>query len=327
MNLFRRTLLGGAAAACMPAPSLPGAARAEGWPSRPVRLVTGFAPGGPMDIVARLLAGWLGPLLGQPVLVENRSGAGGNLGTEAVVRAAPDGHTLLICGPVNAINAALYERLPFDFVRDIAPVAGLVRVPLVMVVHPSVPATTPAEFIAYARSRTPPLAMASAGIGTPQHVAGELLRIMAGIDLLHVPYRGSGPALADLLGGQSVQVMIDALPSAVGHIRGGALRALAVTTDAPAEALPGVPVLADTLPGYTASSWYGVGTPRGTPSEVVERLNRAINQGLVDPALAAEFAKLGATPMPGTSADLGRLIAAETERWGRVVRTAGLRVE
>jgi tripartite-type tricarboxylate transporter receptor subunit TctC len=327
MPLLRRTLLGRAAAACTLPLALPGAARAEVWPSRPVRLVTGFAPGGPMDIVARLLGGWLAPRLGQPVLVENRPGAGGNLGTEAVVRSAPDGHTLLICGPVNTVNAALYERLPFDFVRDIAPVGGLVRVPLVMVVHPSVSAATAAEFVALARSRQRAIAMASAGIGTPQHVAGELFKIMAGIDLLHVPYRGSGPALSDLLGGQSVQVNFDAVPSAIGHIRAGGLRALAVTTAERAHALPDLPVLADTLPGFAASSWYGVGVPRGTPAEVVERLNREINAGLADPGLAAQFAALGATPMPGTPGDLGRLIGEEAERWGRVVRTAGIRLE
>lgn len=326
MHLLRRALMGGAAACTLPL-GLPGATGAEAWPSRPVRLVTGFAPGGPMDIVARLISGWLSPRLGQPVLVENRPGAGGNLGTEAVVRAAPDGHTLLICGPVNTINATLYERLPFDFVRDIAPVAGLVRVPLVMVVHPAVPATTVAELISLARSRPRAIAMASAGIGTPQHVAGELFKMMAGIDLLHVPYRGSGPALSDLLGGQSVQVMFDAVPSAIGHIRAGGLRALAVTTAGRADALPALPVLADTLPGYAASSWYGVGAPRGTPAEVVERLNREINTGLADPGLTAQFAALGATPMPGTPGDLGRLIGEEAERWGRVVRTAGIRAE
>jgi tripartite-type tricarboxylate transporter receptor subunit TctC len=327
MHMLRRTLLQSAVAICTPPLMHSHAARAEAYPSRPVRLVTGFAPGGPMDIVARILSQWLTPRLGQPVIVENRPGAGGNLGTEAVVRAAPDGHTLLMCGPVNTINGALYERLPFEFARDIAPVAGLVRVPLVMVVHPSVPATSVADFIAYARSRPRPIAMASAGIGTPQHVAGELFKMMAGIDLLHVPYRGSGPALADLLGGQSVQVMFDAVPSAVGHIRSGGLRALAVTTADRSEALPDVPVLAGALPGYAASSWYGVGTPRGTPAEVVEQLNREINAGLADRGMVAQFANLGARPMPGTQADLGRLIAEETEKWGRVVRAAGIKAE
>jgi tripartite-type tricarboxylate transporter receptor subunit TctC len=327
MDLLRRSLVQSAVATCTPAVILPRAARAEGYPSRPVRLITGFAPGGPMDIVARLLSGWLAPRFGQPVIVENRPGAGGNLGTEAVVRAAADGHTLLICGPVNTINGALYRQLPFDFARDIAPVAGLVRVPLVMVVHPSVPATTVPEFIAYARSRSHPLAMASAGNGTPQHVSGELFKMMAGIDLLHVPYRGSAPALTDLLGGQAVQVMFDAVPSAIGHIRSGRLRPLGVTTAVRSDALSDTPVMADFLPGYAASSWYGIGAPRGTSAEVVERLNREVNAGLADTGLAAQFANLGASPMPGTPADLGRLIAEETEKWGRVVRAAGVRVE
>ncbi len=327
MGLLRRTLMQSAAAACTPLLVLPRPVRAEAYPSRPVRLVTGFAPGGPMDIVARLLSQWLAPRLAQPVLVENRPGAGGNLGTEAVAKAAPDGHTLLVCGPVNVINAALYERLPFDFVRDIAPVAGVVRVPLVMVVHPSVPAATVPDFIAYAKSAPRPIAMASAGNGTPQHAAGELFRMMTGVDLLHVPYRGSGPALTDLLGGRAVQVMFDAVPSAIGHIRGGRLRALAVTTAVRSEALPDTPVLGDFLPGYEASSWYGVGAPRGTPAEVVERLNREINAGLADPGMLARFADLGAMPMPGSAADLGELIAREAEKWGRVVRTAGVRVD
>ncbi len=327
MDLLRRTLVQGAVATCTPPLIFPRAARAETYPSRPVRLIIGFAPGGPMDIVARLLSGWLAPRLGQPVIVENRPGAGGNIGTEAVVRAPPDGHTLLICGPVNTINGALYRQLPFDFARDIAPVARLVRVPLVMVVHPSVPATTVPDFIAHAKSRSHPLAMASAGNGTPQHVSGELFKMMAGIDLLHVPYRGSAPALTDLLSGQAVQVMFDAVPSALGHIRSGGLRPLAVTTATRSETLAGTPVLAEFLPGYEASTWYGVGAPQGTPATAVERLNREINAGLVDAGLAAQFANLGATPMPGTPADLGRLIADETEKWGRVVRAAGVRVD
>jgi tripartite-type tricarboxylate transporter receptor subunit TctC len=325
MRLRRRHLMQGALATAPLPPPTP--ALADAYPSRPVRIVTGFAPGGPMDIVARILAAWLAPRLGQPVVVENRPGAGGNLGTEAVAKAAPDGHTLLVCGPVNVINAALYERLPFDFVRDIAPVAGVARVPLVMVVHPSVPATTVAGFIATAKSAPRPLAMASAGNGTPQHVAGELFRMMAGIDLLHVPYRGSGPALADLLGGGSVQVMFDAMPSAIGHIRAGGLRALAVTTAARSDALPDTPVIAETLPGYEASSWYGIGAPRGTPAAIVARLNREINAALVDPAMLARFSDLGAMPMAGSAADLDALIAREAEKWGRVIRAAGVRVE
>jgi len=324
MEPLRRRLLQGAIAST----ALPlGGARAQAYPTRPVRLITGFAPGGPMDIVARLLGQWLAPRLGQPVVVENRPGAGGNLGTEAVVRAAADGHTLLICGPVNTINGALYRQLPFDFSRDILPIAGIARVPLVMVVHPALPVANAAEFIALARGRSRPIAMASAGNGTPQHVAGELFRMMAGIDLLHVPYRGSGPALADLLGGQSVQVMFDAVPSALGHVRAGGLRALAVTTADRSEALPDVPVLAGLLPRYEASSWYGLAAPRGTPEPIVDRLNRAVNDSLADPVLAAALADLGARPMPGQPADLARLITEETAKWGGVIRSISLGVD
>lgn len=279
-----------------------------------------------MDIVARVMGQWLSERLGQPFVVENRPGAGGNLGTEVVVQAPPDGHTLLVCGPVNTINATLYEGLGFDFARDIAPVAGIVRVPLVMEVHPAVPAATVSGFIAHARASPGRLAMASAGNGTPQHVAGELFKMMAGIDMLHVPYRGSGPALADLLGGQ-VQVMFDAMPSSIGHIRAGRLRPLAVTTAARSEALPDVPSLGEVLPGYEASSWYGIGAPRATPAEVTDRLNGEINLGLADPGIRARLADLGGTALPGTPADLGGLIAAETEKWGKVVRAARIKVE
>jgi tripartite-type tricarboxylate transporter receptor subunit TctC len=299
---------------------------AASYPARPVRLVTGFAPGGPMDIVARIVAGWLSERLGQTFVVENRPGAGGNIGTEYVVRAPADGYTLLLCGPVNTINAALYERLPFDFARDIVPVAGIVHVPLVMVVHPAVPAATPAEFIALARRPGGRLAMASAGNGTPQHVAGELFKLMTGSDLLHVPYRGSGPALTDLLAGQ-VQVMFDAMPSAIGHVRAGRLRALAVTTSSRAEALPDVPSLAELLPGYEASSWYGIGAPAGTPPDVVDTLNAAVNAGLADPAMRMRLAELGGTALPGPPAELGSRFLSETAKWGRVVRGANIRLD
>ncbi|MBD0274228.1 MAG: tripartite tricarboxylate transporter substrate binding protein [Acetobacteraceae bacterium] len=327
MEHLRRDFLFGAAGAAVALPLLPRAVRAAPpYPSRPVRLVTGFAPGGPMDIVARLLGQWLAERLGQPFVVENRPGAGGNLGAELVVRAPPDGHTLLLCGPVNAINATLYEGLGIDFARDVAPVAGVVRVPLVMEVHPAVPAGTAADFVAYAKANPGKTGMASAGNGTPQHVAGELFKMMAGVDLLHVPYRGSGPALADLLGGR-VQVMFDAMPSSIGHIRAGRLRPLAVTTAARSEALPEIPSLGDALPGYEASSWYGVVAPRGTPADAVGRLNAEINAGLADAGLRARLAELGGTAMPGTPADLGRLIADETEKWGRVVRFSGAKAD
>ena len=325
MKLLRRHVLRLAAAtATLPLPRR--AAWAQTYPSRPVRLVVGFPAGGPMDIAARVTAQWLSERLGQPFVVENRPGAGGNVATEAVVRAPPDGHTLLMCGPVNTINATLYDGLGFDFAADIAPVAGVARVPLVMEVHPAVPAGTVPEFIAYARANPGRLGMASAGNGTPQHVAGELFKTMAGVDMLHVPYRGSAPALADLLGGR-VQVMFDAMPSSIGHIRTGRLRPLAVTTTARSEALPDVPVLADFVSGYEASSWYGIGAPRGTPVAIADRLNAEINAGLADPGLRARLAELGGTAMPGTPADLGRLIAEETKKWGKVVREAGIRVE
>lgn len=326
LHLPRRRLLRLALAA----PLLPRPGRAEAYPSRPVRLVTGFAAGGPMDIVARAMAPWLSARLGQPFVVENRPGAGGNIGTEAVVRAPADGHTLLVCGPVNAINATLYgaAALGFDFDRDIAPVSGLVRVPMVLVVNPdAVRAETLAAFLAEAQARPGgALAMASAGNGTPQHVAGILFGAMAGIEMLHVPYRGSAPALTDLLGGR-VQVMVDALPSALPHIRAGRLRALAVTTAAPATALPGLPSLAEALPGYEASTWYALGAPRLTPEAVLARLDGAVAAGLADPGIVAQLDGLGAVPFPCGPQALGRFIGEETERWGRVVRAAGLRPE
>lgn len=325
MTMFRRHLLHfGAAAAAIPA--VPPVARAQAYPSRPVRIVVGFASGGPMSIAARLMGQWLSERLGQPFVVENRPGAGSNLGTEAVVRAPADGYTLLACGPVNTINATLYDRLSFDFARDIAPVAGICRQPLVMAVHSSLPARTVPEFIAYARVNPGRIGMASAGNGTPQHVAGELFKVQAGVDLLHVPYRGSAPALIDLIGGQ-VQVMFDAMPSAIEHIRTGRLRPLAVTTAARSEALPEIPSLGDFLPGYEASSWYGIGAPSNTPADIVDRLNREINAGLADTRIRARLAELGATAMPGSPTDLGKHIAEETEKWGKVIRAANIKVD
>lgn len=328
MRLLRRRFLAlAASAAAAAAPPLAvRAAAAQTYPSRPVRIVVGFPPGGPMGTTASVIGQWLSARLGQPFVVDHRPGAGGNIGTEAVAKAAPDGCTLLMCGPVNTINATLYEGLAFDFARDIAPVSGVARVPLVMEVHPSVPARTASEFIAYAKANPGRIGMASAGNGTPQHVAGELFKMMAGVDLLHVPYRGSAPALADLLAGR-VQVMFDAMPSSIEHIRAGRLRPLAVTTATRSDALPDVPVLGDVLPGFEASSWYGLGAPRGTPADIVDRLNKEVAAGLADPAMVARLAELGATPLAGSPADFGRLIATETERWAEVVRTAGIRVE
>ena len=327
MAMRRRMLLAHATAAAMLPPALPRQAAAEiAYPLRPVRLVIGFPPGGPMDIMARIAGQMLAARLGQPFVVESRPGAGSNLGAEAVVRAAPDGYTLLVFGPVNTINETLYENLSFVFSRDIEPVAGLARVPFVMVVHPSLPVRGVPDLVALARANPGRIGIASAGNGTPQHVAAELFKRSAGVEMIHVPYRGSGPALADLVGGQ-VQVMIDAMPSSIEHIRGGRLRALAVTTPARAGMLPEVPSLSDDVPGYDVSSWYGIGAPKGTPPEIVRRVNEATNLGLADPALGQRLAQMGAQAIPGTPEDLGRLIAAETDRWRQVVRSAAIRVD
>ena len=322
----RRLLAQGIACAGLALARAGGAAAEPGYPARPVRLVIGFPPGGPMDIMARLAGQMLAARLGQPFPVESRPGAGSNLGTEAVVRAAPDGQTLLVFGPVNTINETLYEALPFVFSRDIAPVAGIASVPFVLVVHPGLPARDLPGLIAHARANPGRLAIASAGNGTPQHVAAEMFKRMAGVEMIHVPYRGSGPALTDLVGGQ-VQVMIDAVPSAIEHIRAGRLRALAVTTPDRAAMLPDLPPLSDSVPGYAVSSWYAVGAPRGTPAPMIERLNTAINAELATPAMQQRLAQMGAAAMPGTPEDLGTLVLAETERWRQVVRAAGLRVE
>ena len=279
-----------------------------------------------MDIMGRIAGQWLTTRLGQPFVVESRPGAGSNLGTEAVVRATPDGYTLLVFGPVNTINETLYENLPFIFSRDIEPVAGLARVPFILVVHPSLPIRSVPDLIAHARANPGRIGIASAGNGTPQHVAAELFKRMAGVELIHVPYRGSGPALADLIGGQ-VQVMIDAMPSAIEHVRGGRVRALAVTTPGRVEMLPEVPSLSDALPGYEVSSWYGIGAPKGTPAEVIRRLNEEMNAGLAAPAVNQRLVQLGAQAMPGTPDELGRLIMAETDRWRQVVRGANIRLD
>jgi tripartite-type tricarboxylate transporter receptor subunit TctC len=299
---------------------------AQTYPSRPVRWIVGFTPGGGNDIVARLMGQWLSERLGQPVVIENRPGAATNIATEAVVRAPPDGYTLLFVAATSAINATLYEKLNFNFIRDIAPVAGIVHIPDVMVVNPLVPAKTVPEFIAYAKSNPGKVNMASPGVGTSVHLSGELFKMMTGVDMLHVPYRGAGPALTDLLGGQ-VQVMFGTMPSSIEYIRTGRLRALAVTTATRSQALPEVPTVDEFVPGYEVSTWYGVGAPIGSPAEVIDKINKEINAGLADPQLNARLGDLGGTALPGSPADFGKLIADETEKWAKVIKSVGIKAE
>jgi tripartite-type tricarboxylate transporter receptor subunit TctC len=325
MNLARRKFLAMAAgAAALPVVSR--VASAQAYPNKPVRLIVPFAPGGSNDVIARLIGQWLSERLGQPFIVESRPGAGTNVGTEAVVRAPADGHTLMIVAPPSAINAALYEKLNFNFIRDIAPVAGVIRAPFVMEVNPSVPTTTVPEFIAYAKANPDKISMASAGIGSGPHLAGELFKMMAGVRMTHVPYRGSGPALTDLIGGQ-VQNFFDGIPTSIEHIRAGKLRALAVTTVVRSDALPDTPTLDEFVPGYEASFWAGFGAPRNTPVEIIGKLNKAINAALEDSKMKVRLAELGGAPLAGSPADFGKLIAAETEKWGKVIRTANIKAE
>jgi tripartite-type tricarboxylate transporter receptor subunit TctC len=298
-------------------------AKAQSYPTRPVHIVVGWPAGGGADIVARLMGQWLSE---RPFIIDNRPGAAGNIGAEAVVRMAPDGYTLLLVSVVDAINATLYEKLNFNLIRDIAPVAGIVRVPNVMVVNPLVPVKTVPEFIAYAKANQGKLNMGSGGVGSPQHVAGELFKIMTGVNLLHVPYRGGAPALTDLLGGQ-LQVIFDPMPESIQYIRAGKLRALAVTTLARSESLPDVPTVAYFVPGYDTSTWLGLGLPRNTPIEIVDKLNKEINAGLADPTIKARFAELGGTVLPGSHADFRKLIVEETEKWAKVIRTAHIKAE
>jgi len=300
-------------------------ARAQAYPTRPVRIIVGFAAGGPADIFARLLAQWLSDRLGQQFLIEHRPGAGSNIGTEAVVRAAPDGYTLLLASPANTVNATLYDKLNFNFIRDVAPVAGIVRLPNVMVLHPSVPARSVPEFIAYAKTNPGKLNFAAAP-GTSIHLSGELFKMMAGVDLVHVSYRGAGPALTDLLSGQ-VQLMFNSVASSVEHIRANKLRALAVTAAIRSELLPDTPTVADFLPGYEVSNWYGIGAPRNVPSEIVEKLNTEINLALNDTKMKAQLLDFGATLIPGPAASFGKLVNEETEKWAKVVKFAGLKPE
>jgi len=311
-------------AAALPAVSR--VARAQAYPTRPVRLVAPFAAGGGTDITARLIGQWLSERLGQPFIIENRPGGASNIGTEAVATARPDGYTLLLAGASNAVNATLYDKLNFNFIRDIAPVAGIIVVPNVMVVNPSVPSKTVPEFIAYAKANPGKLSMASAGIGAPGHLAGELFKLTAGVDLVHVPYRSSGPALIDLLGGQ-VQITFPTAVASIEYIRAGRLRALAVTTAKRSEALPDVPTIDEFIPGYEASNWFGIGAPRNTPADIVDKLNKEINAGLADPKIKARLADLGGTVLALSPADLGKLIAADTEKWGKVIRAANIKPE
>ena len=305
---------------------MPRVARAQAYPTRPVRMIVGISAGDSADILARLIASWLSEGLGQQFIVENRPGAGGNIGTEAVVKSAPDGHTLLLVGPNNAINATLYDKLNFNFIRDIVPIASISRGPNVIVVNPSVPAQTVPELIAYAKANPAKLNMASPGNGTPPHVAGELFKMMTGVNMVHVPYRGGAPALTDLLGGQ-VQVMFPATVASIEYIRGGKLRALAVTTATRSQALPDIPTVDEFVVGYEASSWNGIGAPKGTPAEVINKLNKEINTALADTKMKARLADLGRTVLPGSSADFGKLIADETEKWGKVIRAANIKPE
>jgi len=310
------------AAAAAIAPALPSAAWAQTYPARPVRLIVPFAPGGGSDIFARLIGQWLSERLGQPFVIDNRPGAGSNIGTEAVVNAHPDGYTLLLVNAANAINATLYDRLNFDFARDIVPVAGLIRVPNVVVVNPSVPVKTISELIAYTKANPDKINMGSAGTGSTPHVAGELFKMMTGARMAHVPYRGVAPALTDLLGGQ-IQVIFATMPSSIAYIRAGTLRALAVTSTMRSQELPDVPVVSEFVPGYEASNWYGVAVPKITSVEIVMKLNQEINAALADPKMKARLSDLGGMVLPGSPSDFERLIADETEKWAQVVRFSG----
>jgi tripartite-type tricarboxylate transporter receptor subunit TctC len=314
--------LGGAAAL----PFSPRVARAQAYPTRPVRIIVGFAPGGPGDLLARLIGQRLSERLGQPFIVENRPGAASNIGTETVVKSLPDGYTLLLTSSANFINATFYRKLNFNFIRDIAPVAGIVRVPNIMEISPTVTTTSVSEFIAYAKANPGRLSMASGGNGTASHVSGELFKMMTGLNIVHVPYRGTAPALADLLGGQ-VQVLFDQIISSIEYVRSGKTRALAVTTATRSLALPDVPTVADFVPGYEASTFFGIGTPRSTPTEIMEKLNGQINAGLAEPDIRARLVDVGGMVLAGSPAELEGLTAEETEKWAKVIRFAGIKPE
>jgi tripartite-type tricarboxylate transporter receptor subunit TctC len=325
MTFARRRFLQ-LAGALTAAAALPKLASAIDYPTRPIRLVIGFPPGGGADVVGRIMARWLSERLGQQVIVENKPGAGMNIATQTVINSAPDGYTLLWVGTSNAVNATLYQNLPFNFLRDIVPVAGLVMYPIVMEVNPSLPVKSLPEFIAFAKANPAKISMASFGVGTSSHLAGELFKAMTAVNLIHVPYRGGAPMVNDLLGGQ-VEVAFDVVSNSLPHIRSGALRALAVTTTTRLEALPDVPAIAETVPGYEALAWTGIGVPNGTPNWIVEKLNREINAGLTDPGIEARLAELIITPMIFTPADFGIYVASETEKWGKVIRAANIKAE
>ena len=329
MRLSRRSFGTGLAAAALLPTARTATAQgdpAQGYPTRPVRWVVGYPAGGSTDIFARLLGHRLSERLGQQFVIENKPGAGNNIATEQVVNAPPDGYTILLVNPANAINASLYAKLNFNFIRDIMPVVGIARVPNVMVVNPQVPAKTVAEFIAYAKANPGKINMASSGNGTSVHLSGELFKALTGVEMQHVPYRGSAPALTDLLSGQ-VQVMFDNMPSAIPHVKSGGLRALAVTTATRTAELPEVPTVGDTVKDYEASAWFGVGAPKGTPKEIIEKLNKEVNEILVEPAMKARLAELGGVPMVGTPEDFGKIVQSETDKWEKVVKFSGAKVE
>ncbi len=325
MKFQRRQFLHLAAGAAV-LPAVSKIAKAEAYPTRPIRLIVGYTPGGSADLTGRLMGQWLSERLGQPIVVENRPGGGTNIATEAVVHAPPDGYTLLLAAPANAINATLYGKLNFDFLRDTEPVAGIIRFPNVVVVNPSLPVKSIPELIAYAKANPGKLNMASSGNGSTIHMSGELFKMRTGIDMVHVPYRGGAPALTDLIAGQ-VHVMFDNLPTCAEHVKSGKLRGLAVTSTTRSAVLPDLPTVADFLPGYEASAWYGFAAPKNTPAEIIDRLNKETNAVLAEPAVKTRFAELGAMLLPGSAADFGKLLADETEKWGKVVKFAGAKVD
>ena len=322
-NFIRRAAV--AAIAAIASFSFLGAASAQ-YPNKPIKWIVPYPPAGTTDVLARIVAQWLTENIGQPVVVENKPGGGNNIGTEFVVNAPADGYTMLLVNPANGINASLYKKMSFNFIRDIAPVAGIVRTPNVMVVTNSLPVKTVAEFIAYCKANPSKVNMASSSSGTSTHLSGELFKSMTGCNMVHIPYKGAGPVLTDLIGGQ-VQVFFDNLPSSAGHIKGGTIRALAVTSAAREPSFPDLPTVGDTVPGYEATAWFGAGMPKGTPREAIDKMNAAINRALADPKMRARLADLGGLPIPGTPEDFGKTIVAETEKWAKVVASSGATVD